>query len=55
MIILKKDGKEVSRGVSDIIVFEYIHKHSSYSVSTACKYDGYTVEIDGINRTSEFI
>lgn len=40
--ILKHDGKEVMKG-SEIALLDYIHDNHCYSMSHACKYEGYSV------------
>lgn len=54
MYILRRDGREVIRG-SAYDIYTYIHKTHSYSTSNACQYEGYTVEKDGKDITSDFI
>ena len=43
MFILKRDGKEVTRG-SEFALLDYIHNHHCFSMSHALAYEGYSVE-----------
>lgn len=41
--ILYHDGKEIMTG-SEFEILKYIHRHHSYSLSHALKYEGYSIE-----------
>ncbi len=49
--VIKRDGKEVAR-VNDSQVLAWFHKHHSYSMDHAIKYEGYSVEPVGSRNRS---
>jgi len=46
-LVLRRDGAEVMRGTEGEI-WTHIHRNCPYSVSHACRYEGYSIEPEGL-------